>query len=238
MNDKWPPQYILKKHPLARRVKLRVSPRRGLELITPLRFNQKRIPQILEENRVWILKQLAQLQTIQTTSANDFPEIVFLAALNERWHIVYVQSTSPLKLITRPHHQLVITGNLINHEACFQLLIKWIKKKAKEYLVSQLMTVSDKLQLPITKATVRNQHTRWGSCSSKGAISLNYKLIFLPEYLVEHTIIHELCHTVHLNHSADFWKLVARYDNNWQQHRKELRKANHYIPMWLDRLNS
>ena len=70
---------------------------------------------------------------------------------------------------------------------------------------------------------IRNQKTRWGSCSKKGNLNFNYKIVFLPPHMSDYIIVHELCHLQELNHSKDFWNLVARKVPNHREIRKELK---------------
>lgn len=76
----------------------------------------------------------------------------------------------------------------------------------------------------INKVNIRNQKTRWGSCSRKGNINLSYKIVLLPTYLSDYIIVHELCHLGEFNHSANFWKLVERVMPDYMERRKELKR--------------
>jgi hypothetical protein len=102
-------------------------------------------------------------------------------------------------------------------------------------LIPWLRQTSQEIKLPFNRAAVRGQKTLWASCSSKSNISLNFKLLFLPPHLVRYVFIHELCHTIHLNHSRKFWALVAEKEPNYRQYDAELNKAWVYIPEWLER---
>ena len=113
--------------------------------------------------------------------------------------------------------------------------IAWLDKgKAKIFLAQWLHETSATTELSFTKVSIRDQKTRWGSCTPKKHINLNYKLIFLPAALAQHVLIHELCHTIHLNHSRRFWALVARHDPDYKMLDKALRKADQYIPKCWD----
>lgn len=77
----------------------------------------------------------------------------------------------------------------------------------------------------IGKINIKNQKTRWGSCSKKGNLNFNFKLLFLPEELQDYIIVHELCHLQELNHSKNFWGLVAQTFPQWRQLKKELKTS-------------
>lgn len=78
------------------------------------------------------------------------------------------------------------------------------------------------------KIVIRNQSTRWGSCSKKGNLNFNYKIALLPDKAADYIIVHELCHLGEFNHSRNFWNLVARTIPDYLEIRKEL-KSNGFI---------
>lgn len=95
-----------------------------------------------------------------------------------------------------------------------------------------------------TSVTVRDQKTRWGSCSSRGTLSFNYRLIFAPPGILDYVVVHELCHLTHMNHSKDFWDMVGRVMPDYRvrkqwlrDHGQELTLENHLarvgIPLTL-----
>ena len=80
--------------------------------------------------------------------------------------------------------------------------------------------------LTYARVAIRNQRTRWGSCSQKGNLNFHYKIALLPEHLRDYVIVHELCHLAQMNHSAKFWQLVAQTIPNHTLARKELRAVS------------
>lgn len=231
----WPPPYSIKKHPRARHVKLITTQRHGLQIITPSRFNQKNIPVILEENRAWIEKKLLQLwQEAQEKQTTALPVEIEFKAIKQTWRVCYLKTSSPnVRLMTRPLNEVVLFGDTENLDVCEKLLSQWVKKQADKHLSVLLKKVSDEIGLTFNKVSVRRQQSRWGSCSQDKNISLNYKLLFLPWHLVRHILVHELCHTVYLDHSERFWDLVASFDDQWEENNRAMRKGDSLIPLWV-----
>lgn len=226
----WPPAYKLKKHSRAKHVKLRAR-KGGLEITIPMRFNEREVPVILEKNKAWIIKHLLNQPL---PSEVDLPEQIQLFLTGECWRIQYMATNKKLEMIERPHScEIVLVGKVENKKACMHKLINWLKQQSNFHLAVLLKKISEEIQLGYGRITVRDQLTRWGSCSSDKSISLNYKLLFLPAPLVRHVIIHELCHTKYLNHSEKFWALVGKHDALCEENKRALRRADKYIPGWV-----
>src|SRR6185437_14641287 len=126
----WPPPYTIKRHPRAKRVKLKTSAQKGLELIVPPNFNLKNVASILAEHEKWIKKQLLKLAENNTSETDVLPSQIALQALDQTWTIDYVASNIPLQLIARPHQHLAVTGDIQHENNCKKLLASWVKKMA------------------------------------------------------------------------------------------------------------
>jgi predicted metal-dependent hydrolase len=99
------------------------------------------------------------------------------------------------------------------------------KASARKILTEKLALFATRYGFTYRSIAIRNQKTCWGSCSRNRIISLNYKIIFLPEAIQDYILIHELCHLKEMNHSVRFWALVERIMPDYQARRVALRKV-------------
>lgn len=97
-------------------------------------------------------------------------------------------------------------------------------EKIKEKIGARVRDYSKIMGVTVGRITIRNQKTRWGSCSSKGNLNFNYQLYYLPEELLDYVVIHELAHRRYMNHSADFWAEVEKYCPNYKTYRQQLKE--------------
>lgn len=94
---------------------------------------------------------------------------------------------------------------------------------ARELVTHKLKHLNDLYKFKYGTISIRNQKTRWGSCSAKGNLSFNYRIAHLPDKIVEYLVAHELCHVRHHNHSKQFWNEVARTIPNYKERRTILK---------------
>jgi predicted metal-dependent hydrolase len=109
------------------------------------------------------------------------------------------------------------------HPELLASLTHFYKKKAREVLLKSVQDFAGRMQLHPTGLSFRAQRTRWGSCSSKGRISLNWKMIIAPLEVIDYVVIHELSHLKYYNHSSSFWSLVATQSPSYRVHRDWLK---------------
>jgi predicted metal-dependent hydrolase len=144
-----------------------------------------------------------------------------LKAVNETWNVIFKPSfTNKTTVQILDQNEIIITSRRRDRKYA---LHKWLQFKGRNHLIPWLDNLSTKTALLYNKVSIRGQRTRWGSCSEHKNINLNYQLLFLESELVDYIITHELCHTKYLNHSKEFWQLVAKYHPNHHELRKQLR---------------
>jgi predicted metal-dependent hydrolase len=241
-----PQSYSVRISARAKHVSIKVSHLSEVEVVVPLGFDMQKIPDILKKRQDWIAKTTQRIAAERRSltpgcvepplslTNRTFPEQLNLRSLLEDWTIHY-QPTEQTQITfsTPTPHQLLIRGK-VDATNCSHALQYWLKRKAEVHLTAWLRHVSREIALPCNQISVRGQKTLWASCSGKKNVSLNFKLLFLPPHLVRYVFIHELCHTVHLNHSEQFWALVEQKEPEYRLLDSELNKAWIYIPEWVE----
>lgn len=231
----WPPIYRIRLSQRARNVNLKFCRINGLEIVVPKKFNTKNIPFILEQHRTWIERTQHKLANLETHKIEkSLPETIQLTALGQTWQIIYEPTAASFLYLKQTHeNQLFFTGHIKNESEVRKLLNKWLKRLAGLYLFPKLKQLSVQHNLPYAKASIRHSLTHWGSCNAKKNISLSPQLLLIEPNLVEHVLLHELCHTKVLNHSKNFWQLFKSVNPDCHQLRKQLKIAQYQLPGWL-----
>ncbi|MCG8435468.1 MAG: M48 family metallopeptidase [Gammaproteobacteria bacterium] len=226
------PEYSIRISKRAKHLQIKVTPWHGVEVIAARRHTKKAIREFVVKNRAWVLDTWEKLkQSYPEAGAAVLPRELNLLALETCLAVRY-ETGGQLKVHQSKASELVVTSPSKDIILISGGLKKWLMRHARECLAPRLRNVSQRIGLDFKKTHIRAQKTRWGSCSSNGVISLNYKLLFLPEDLVNYLMVHELCHTRYMDHSPKYWRLVKQFEPAYRDFEKRLDNAWRYVPMW------
>lgn len=228
--------YNVRESQRARNVTLKVSRRRGLEIVVPEGFDHQLVPEILSSRREWIDGQLKRIESLPGRFDQNWPPgHLSLQAVGILFELQYREVSGDRINLDQQGARIEISRPpRADDESLVSLFVSWLKDYAKQHYAVLAEELSEESGLNYEKLVVRGQKTRWGSYSSLGTLSLNYKLLFLPEQLLRHVILHELSHSVYMNHSEEFWGLLNQLDPDTPLHDKQLSEAWKYLPPWLD----
>ena len=232
------PEYTVRESARAKYVRLRVTPTDGLIIVVPHGFDRAGIPAILAEKRTWIDRALREAAARRATlpPADQRPDEIPFRAIGQTWIVDWRRTPiEGVELSDRDTGVLRVRGEIDDATAWRDALRDWVIDQARTFLVPWLGACAEELGVSVERVSVRCQKTRWGSYSTKGTVSLNAQLLFLPRPLARYVLIHELCHATHPNHSPAFWQLIDRYESDALRLRAELRTAGTHVPVWLKR---
>lgn len=223
----------------ARGILLRLTPDRGLEVVTPAGVDPGLLFQAVDIRREWIAMMCDRLAAEGGLPGErpdaPRPDRLVLTAFDRQWRLSYLaKARTGCAIVTRGPRELVVAGAVTDTAAVAWALTGFCRVQAAGLLRTALGEVSRASGLAYGGLTIRAQRTRWGSCTAAGRISLNYTIAFLPWELCRLVLLHELCHTVELNHSSRFWDLLDRHVPGCRELDARLDAARHYLPLWLD----
>ena len=217
----------------SRRLTLRVYPGGRVEVTVPTKTPQSVITEFVAKHRVWIDQRVLRAREQSPAAIDLKPTQVELRALNETWQVEYLaQSRRPWEESSDGFRLLRVRG-AEDASRCGSHLRAWLRQVATDRLDGWLHSVAQHYDFQYTRMQVRRQQTRWGSCSRSGTISLNVCLLFQAPEVVRYLLLHELCHTRHMNHSDHFWKLVAQCEPEWRVLDRELSSGWQRVPGWV-----
>jgi predicted metal-dependent hydrolase len=229
--------YTIRKSPRARHVWLRFTDSGELVVVLPRRFDVRRVPGVVASNREWIERAARRMATRRAATPQadpvTLPECIRLVAIGREWTVRYrITESSSVRVVERPGAVLDVSGATRDAEACRMALVRWLYRVANVHLVMRVRDTAAAAGFTVGRIAVRCQRTRWASCSRGGTISLNVRMLFVAPELARHVMLHELCHTVRMDHSTEFWSLLKEHDADWSDHRRRLKAAWREVPAW------
>ncbi len=215
--------YVIKRSAKAKYARLEVRPRTGLAVVVPRAYELGRIPDLLNEKRRWILDKLAKCGHIRLPSTEaEVKSGDTIPYLGQKLRVIKRKNHEQADSIKVEGKRLVVS--LKSTRIRLNLVLEgWYRREADKLIRKRVDELCPKLGVTYGQLTVRGTKTRWGSCSQKGNLNFNWKLLMVPEAVIDYVMIHELAHLKEMNHSKEFWHLVAQHCPQWRKYRKWLK---------------
>lgn len=215
--------YLLKRS-ARRTIGLKIT-REGLSVTLPRQLPESEAERAILQKLPWILDKLADQQYK--------PAGPVLLACGQP--VLWLGETRLLQTgstRTRLQDDVLLLAAQNQHEHIAQSLTRFYQSAARTHFGERVRIWSERMGLAPTRLGLSSARGRWGSCSSNGAMRLNWRLMQAPLAVIEYVVIHELAHLAELNHSARFWAIVAAHCPAWKQQRDWLKLNGHRLMGW------
>ena len=204
-----------------RRVSVTVKPNQVLVLTHP-KMSDECIFGFLDENRLWIQKQINKLTLLdvpyQTTPYVHNQFVWYLGSVFKINHNILAEYTGVYDNVIQ-----------VNTKNLHQGLHTWYADQTEAILLDRFEYWSEFTKIATNSVKLKMLSSKWGSCSIKQNINLNKKLIYTPLFVIDYVIVHELCHVKEMNHSSNFWALVSSFYPTYPAAKKWLKTYGYYL---------
>ncbi len=212
--------YILKASPRRRTVGMRID-RNGLTVSIPSRMSRRDLPDMLLRHADWIEKKLEHLSV--TTPEIEWEDSAQLLYLGRELTLDAHPGGLRSPVVLNGEVLSVATPDPDDSTAIRRKVLAWYRQMALEDFTRRIAILAAKLGVKTPPVSLSNAATRWGSCSSRGNIRLNWRLIQAPPPIIHYVVAHELAHLKEMNHSPKFWAIVETMCPDYVDLRKQLK---------------
>ena len=220
-------EIVIKKRNLAKSVSLKIAPDGRIQITMPTYAPLLAAKALIKTSREQIRQLVSQYRDKLSYTTNR--------QIGKSHNLLIQTTTKPssVKIIGTQIFAEINESESIesakNQQLIRSKILVALRKEAKSYLPRRLSFLAEEHGFYFARSKMTHSSSRWGSCSSSGTISLNIGMMNLPFELIDYVIIHELCHTKHMNHSTAFWNEVSKFDPQYKIHRNELKKYSPHI---------
>ncbi|MDX6706816.1 MAG: hypothetical protein QOI48_2662 [Solirubrobacteraceae bacterium] len=204
--------YRIRRSDRARRVRVSVDAGGAVEVVLPRRSPQSAADAAVQELRPWIDRRLAERTAVAAAVAARGDGVPYLGTQ------LALRAEPGRTRVHRKGDVLLVPDG----DAQPAALERWFRRAAQREIAPRLDSAVAALDTSYGALTIRNQRTRWGSCSSSGAMSFNWRLLLAPEPVLDYVVWHEACHLRVMDHSPRFWALVRRHCPGYEEQRRWL----------------
>ena len=222
-------KYFLKESPRARYVRLSMR-EQDLVVHVPWMIKFKEIEKIIKRHQNWILKQLKILEKEQDRELPfNFENGASLPLLNEIYKLSSKRMCGKNAYWKMKDHVLEICVPECTANWIYPAIELWYREMAERYISERIQHWARKMNLKYNRIRIKNQRSLWGSCSQKGNLNFNWRIMLLTQNEADYLMIHELSHLLEMNHSPRFWLNVRKYCPNLRTIKLQLRNNNYLL---------
>jgi predicted metal-dependent hydrolase len=203
----------------------------GVQIVAPFPIDDSVIISLVEKKQKWILNRFESYrQRLRKIPAErDFVSGEKLLFMGNNYPLKVLEHKGGWTNVNLTDGQFLVDINADipiekRREEIQGKLEQWYIRSAKELIAERLELFSKKIGVKVNAVRFKNQKTRWGSCSQKGNLNFNWKLVMAPTFIVDYVVVHELCHLKQMNHSPEFWQLVGNQISDYKKMRKWLKE--------------
>lgn len=226
-------EYQIKRSKRSKNLRIEVTPE-GVKVTAPCTFPEQEIIRYTEQKKDWIIEKFSFLHRKFSAVKKEFTGgEIFLFQGRALTLLVAGDDIKRPQIHIQGDRLIVILNNQWDEEKkkaeIKRTLKKWYISSARQEITEKVNFFSRLLKVCYNQIYLKEQKTRWGSCSSKGNLNFNWKLIMAPPQVIEYIIVHEMCHLIHMNHSKDFWRTVESVLADYRERRKWLKENAHLL---------
>ena len=220
----------LRTSPRARRLSARVHLDGRVEIVLPRGVSRDAVDAFVARHRRWIESRVAE--RLAHAPAPFPPRDIELHAFGQRWRLHLAGGAGAPRADALAPGLLSLRGT--GPRAAISAALRgWLKDHCREPMQARLAELAAQHGFAFGRLQLRFQRTRWGSCSRRGAISLNVCGAFQPQPVLDYLMLHELAHTRHMDHSAAYWQAVESVCPGWRALDRELSRGWRHVPSWV-----
>ena len=231
--------YLFKRVPRRRHVHIFIGDDGTIEVRAPWRFGVHRAREVLLRNADWILNamasaraRLAQRPRLVTGTRLPLLDGAVRLEVRPRAQADLFECAGSAKARVERRGPVLRVGTTSLGESELRALIEhWYRGEASAHLPARIEHYAPRLGVRPSRVTIRGQRSRWGSCSTRGTVSLNWRLMMAPSSLADYVVVHELCHLRHMNHSPRFWAMVGTVVPDYRERRRRLNALHEHLPV-------
>ena len=212
-----------------RTLAIQIDPAKGVIVRAPKKAKDSEINELLEKKIPWITKHLAQArQKASELPRHDFKAGDVFLYQGEK-HMLSFKTGRQNRVETAGFFIIVTLKPDTDQDMVPGLLESWYRDRAREIFNWKVQDYARTLGVKPGRTTIRGQTKRWGSCSSKGNLNFNWKLVMAPPEILDYVVAHELCHLEHLDHQEEFWNMLSEIMPDFKVRRRWLKQNGHTL---------